>query len=109
MKRLLIFAAFILVLAVSVGLLGMYAVQWFAEPIAAHFLAVGHVHLHGRALPVSSVIQLSHYVGIAAFLFVIGQAIRGSTTHPLLLTAGRAADTQKARVMAARMVTDGDR
>jgi Na+-driven multidrug efflux pump len=64
-----------LALAGSFGLLLMFAVQWLAEPIAEHFFAAAHVHLHSRVLPASSVIQLSRHICLAGFVFVLGEAI----------------------------------
>jgi hypothetical protein len=80
MKRLLCFGAFVLLLAVGVGLILMFAVQALAEPFAAQFLRTAHLHVKSPVLPVSTVLQLSHYVGVAGFLMVVAEAIHAPST-----------------------------
>lgn len=80
MKRLLCYWAVILLLAAAVGLGLMFAVQTWAQPLAAQFFSSAHLHMKSPMLPVSSVTLLSHYAGLAGFLLVVGEAIRVPST-----------------------------
>jgi hypothetical protein len=76
MKRLFGYWAFILLLAAAVGLGLMFAVQTWAQPLAAQFFSSAHLHMRSPVLPASSVTLLSHYAGLAGALLVLGEAVR---------------------------------
>jgi hypothetical protein len=80
MKRLLCYWAFILLLAAAVGLGLMFAVQTWAQPLAAQFFSSAHLHMRSPVLPDSSVTLLSHCAGLAGAVLVLGEALHPPST-----------------------------
>ena len=73
----LTYFALIVLMALAFGAALMFGVQHLAEPFGERLFRTAHLPVHKPVFSPATVLLLSHYAGIAGFLMVLGEGLRG--------------------------------